>query len=162
MILNGPTGTGKNTIAEIVAQRRDRCAIIDYDVLRNMFRKPHLTPWDGEAGHRQNVLGLQHACMLAKSFLTNDYDCLVLDVLSDETAGLYRDILKDHNPQLIHLLPSFEEIVRRNGTRPPRLTDEELRMVYEGQTQLRVFDTRIDNTHLSPDEVAHAILQLMA
>lgn len=162
VILNGPTGTGKNTIAEIVAQRRDRCTIVDYDVLRNMFRKPHLTPWEGEAGHRQNMLGLKHACMLAKSFLTNDYDCLILDVLSDETAGSYRDFLKEYNPQLIHLLPSFEEIVRRNGTRPPRLTDEELKMVYEGQAQLRVFDTQIDNTHLSPDEAADAVLQLMA
>jgi chloramphenicol 3-O-phosphotransferase len=162
MILNGPTGTGKNTIAEIVAQGRDRCAIIDYDVLRNMFRKPHLTPWEGEAGHRQNVLGLEHACILAKSFLMNGYDCLILDVLSDETAGLYRELLKEYNPQLIHLLPSFEEIVRRNGTRPPRLTDEDLKMVYDGQRQLRAFDTQIDNTHLSPEEVADAVLQLMA
>lgn len=75
-----------------------------------MFRKPHLTPWEGEAGHRQNVLGVEHACMLAKSFLSNDYDCLVLDVLSDETAGLYRGLLKEYNPQLIHLLPTFEEM----------------------------------------------------
>lgn len=126
-----------------------------------MFRKPHVKPWDGEAGYRQNVLGLEHACMLARSFLANDYDCIILDVLDDETAGLYKEKLNEFNPQLIHLLPSFDEIVRRNGTRPRRLTDNELQMVYEGQVQLGVYDHRIDNSDLSPEEAAAEVLRLM-
>lgn len=161
LVLNGPTGTGKNTIAGIVAQRRERCAVIDYDDLRNMFRKPHLTPWDGEAGRRQNLLGLEHACALARSFLANGYDCLILDVLSDETATAYREGLADLGPRLVHLLPTWEEIVRRNGTRPPRLTDEHLRMVYEGQERLSVFDERIDTTDLAPEDVADRIVGMM-
>lgn len=126
-----------------------------------MFRKPHLTPWEGEAGRRQNVLGLEHACMLAKSFLTNDYDCIILDVLNDETADLYKEKLKEFDPQLIQLLPSFDEILRRNGTRPRRLTDDELQMVYDGQVQLNIYDNRIDNSNLSPEEVASQVLQLI-
>ncbi len=161
VILNGPIGTCKNTVAELIAKQRDRCAIIDYDVLRNMFRRPHLAPWEGTPGRRQNVLGLEHACMLAKNFLDNAYDCIVLDVLSDETARLYKERLREFNPRLVLLLPTFEEMVRRNGTRPPRLTDEQLHMVYKGQTQLNVYDDRIDNSQLSPDEVVAAVLKLM-
>lgn len=161
IVLNGPTGTGKNTISEIVAQRRDRCAVIDYDDLRNMFRKPHLTPWDGEEGRRQNILGLQHACTLARSFVAHGYDCIILDVLSDETATLYKELLADLSPVLVHLLPTWEEILRRNGTRPPRLTDRELRMVYEGQAALSVYDVRIDNTHLSAADAAERVLDFM-
>lgn len=161
VILNGPTGTGKNTVAEIVAQQRERCAVIDYDDLRNQFRKPHLTPWDGDAGRRQNILGLEHACMLANSFITNGYDCIILDVLNDATATLYRERLVGHDPVLIHLLPAWEEIVRRNRTRPPRLTDDELRMVYEGQVALTVFDERIDTTDMTPEQTADRILALM-
>lgn len=162
IVLNGPTGTGKNTISEIVAGRRERCAVIDYDDLRNMFRKPHLTPWDGEAGRRQNILGLEHACTLARSFVANGYDCIILDVLGNETARLYKELLADLEPTLVHLLPTWEEIVRRNGTRPPRLTDDELRMVYEGQAALSVYDVRIDNTDLSPEEVVERVLEVMA
>ena len=161
VILNGPTGTGKNTVSEIVARRRERCAVIDYDDLRNQFRTPHLTPWDGEAGRRQNILGVEHACMLAKSFLANGYDCIVLDVLNDETAAIYRDLLAGHEPVLVHLLPNWDEILRRNGTRPPRLTPDELRMVYEGQARLTVFDERIDTTDMSPEETAERVLALM-
>jgi hypothetical protein len=76
--------------------------------------------------------------MLAKSYLANEFDCVVLDVLSDETASLYKQQLREFHPRRVLLLPSFEEIVRRNGTRPPRLTDEHLHMVYQGQTQLKV------------------------
>lgn len=161
VILNGPTGTGKNTVSEIVARRRERCAVIDYDDLRNQFRKPHLTPWDGEAGRLQNVLGVEHACMLAKSFLANGYDCIILDVLTDETAILYRERLAGNEPLLVHLLPTWEEIVRRNGTRPPRLTIDELRMVYEGQVALTVYDERIDTTTMSPLATAERVLALM-
>jgi|SRR3989344_2663274 len=161
IILNGPTGTGKNTIAEIVAQKREKCAVIDFDVLRNMFRKPHKTPWDGEAGYKQNVLGLEHACMLAKSFLDNGYDCIILDVLYDETANLYKEKLKEYKPVLVLLLPTWEEIKRRNETRPPRLKAEELEMVYKQQSELQVYDKKIDNTDLSPEEVALKIVELM-
>lgn len=161
VILNGPTGTGKNTVAGIIARRRERCAVIDYDDLRNQFRTPHLTPWDGEAGRRQNILGLEHACMLAKSFVANGYDCLILDVLNDETATLYRELLAGHDPVLVHLLPTWEEIVWRNETRPPRLTDAELRMVYEGQERLSVYDVRIDTTDMTPEETAEHVLALM-
>lgn len=162
IILCGPTGTGKNTVAEIVAQQRERCAIVDFDMLRNMFRKPHLTPWDGEAGQRQNNLGAEHACMVATSLLTNGYDCIVLDVLNDQTAALYRERLERFDPLVVQLLPTYEEIVRRNGTRSRRLTDAELRMVYESQAEVSDYDVRIDNTHLSPEETAKMVLDLMA
>lgn len=162
IILNGPTGSGKNTISEIIAQNRNRCAVIDYDVLRNMFRKPHKTPWDGEAGYKQNILGLEHACMLAKSFLGNNYDCIILDVLNDETANLYKEKLKEYNLKLVFLLPSHEEIISRNKLRPPRLRDEELEMVCKQQQNLKVYDEKIDNSNLSPEEVANQVLQLMS
>lgn len=161
IILCGPTGTGKNTIAELVAQQRKRCAVVDYDVLRNMFREPHLTPWDGEAGSRQNLLGIEHASMLALSFLGNGYDCLVLDVLSDETAEVYREQLRQFNPMIIHLLPTYDEILRRNRTRPPRLTKQELATVYKGQCDFSGFDIQIDNTQLPPEIVAERILGFM-
>ncbi len=161
IILNGPTGTGKNTISEIIAQKRNRCAVVDYDLLHNMFRKPHLTPWNGEAGKKQNILGLDHACKLAISFVKNDYDCVILDVLSDETAKLYLERLKEYKPTLILLMPSFEEIVKRNKTRPPRLTDEELKMVYKQQTELTLYDKNIDNSDMTAAEVATEVIKLM-
>lgn len=161
IILNGPTGTGKNTISSFVAKNRQHCAVIDFDVLRNMFANPHRAPWQGEEGHSQQILGVDHACSIAKSFLDHNFDVILLDVLSDETATLYKEKLHHYKPHLVLLLPTFEEIIQRNLSRPPRLTHEELKMVYEQQTQLHIFDTKIDNSLLSAEEVANQILQRM-
>lgn len=161
IILNGPTGTGKNTISTLIAKKRTKCAVIDFDVLRNMFVTPHKAPWEGEEGHAQQLMGVNHACMLAADFLEHDFDVILLDVLSDETAEIYREKLKKYNPQLILLLPTFDEIKRRNLTRPPRLTAAELEMVYKQQTELSVFDMKIDTTELSAEEVAEQVELIM-
>jgi len=161
IILNGPTGAGKNTISAIIAKKRTRCAVVDFDDIRKMFVKPHKTPWDGEEGLSQQLLGVNHACLIAQSFLENKFDVILLDVLSEETAKIYKDKLRKYSPKLIFILPSFDEIERRNTTRPPRLTNQELEMVYKEQAQLKTFDHKIDNSLMSADEVAGKVNKLM-
>jgi len=153
VVLTGPAGAGKNTIARSFAQKSDRCAIIDVDDVRQMLVQPHKAPWEGEEGHRQQLLGARNSIILAKNFAGDDSDVLILDVLSDETATLYKEGLKEFNPRIILLLPTYEEVKKRIGTRPKFLKDEELELVYKSQTELKVFDEKIDNTNLSPEEV---------
>lgn len=158
IILTAPAGAGKNTISEILAKKRERCAVIDFDVLRNMIRQPHKAPWEGEEGYKQNILHLNHACILAKKFAEEQFDVVILDVITNETAKLYKETLKDYKPKIILLFPTFEEIKRRNTTRPPRLTDQELKMVYSWQKKLTLYDEKIDNTNLNPEEVADKLI----
>jgi len=95
LILNGPTGTGKNTIAEILSKKKERCTVIDVDLLRLMIKNPHKAPWQGEEGHKQQLLGVANACILVKEFIKNDFSVIILDVLSDETAKLYKNKAQD-------------------------------------------------------------------
>jgi len=154
LILTGPTGTGKNTIAESLSKKKERCAVIDVDLLRLMVKSPHKAPWQGEEGHKQQLLGVSNACLLAKEFIKNNFSVIVLDVLSDETAKIYKETLAQYQPKIILLLPSWQEIVRRNKTRKAKLTDEELKMVYKQQTNFKTFDEKIDNSNLSAEETA--------
>ena len=161
LILNGPTGTGKNTIAEILSKKRGRCVVIDVDLLRLMVKNPHKAPWQDEEGKHQQLLGGSNACLLTKEFIKNDFSVIILDVLSYETAKFYKDNLNEFEPKLVLLLPTWEEIVRRNKTRERRLTDEELKMVYQQQTELKTYDKKIDNTKLSAEEVAEKLVEYM-
>lgn len=152
-ILTGPPGAGKNTISSIFAKQREKCAVIDVDLIRWIILQPHKAPWEGEEGHKQQLLGVRHACMLAKSLISENYDVLILDVISDETAQIYKGTLKDSQPKIVLLLPSFEEIKRRNKIRPPRLKEEQVEMLYEKQKSLTQYDLKIDNTNLSVEEI---------
>lgn len=160
LILTAAAGAGKNTIASIYANMRERCAVIDVDVVRWMVLKPHVAPWRGEEGRRQHHLGVKNTCALAQNFLDEGFEVVVLDVLSDEIAQLYKAALASAAPRIVLLMPTFAEIVKRNRERKETsLTDEEIANVYQSQLDLRTFDSKIDNTRLSAKEVARMLAE---
>ena len=154
LILTGPSGVGKNTVAVVLAEKLGRCAVIDVDIVRWMVLQPHKAPWDGEEGKAQQKLGVRNACVLARNFVSAGFDVIILDVLTDETARVYKAELKEIEPKIVLLLPTFDEIKRRNAVRGRRLTDDEVERVYDCQEHLAVYDTKIDNTHLPAEELA--------
>ena len=154
LLLTSPPGAGKNTIAAAFARLLDRCAVIDVDLLRWMVLQPHKAPWDGAEGARQQQLGVLNACALARNFQTYNFPVVIHDIVSAETATVYRQELSAHGLKIILLLPAFDEVRRRNDSRPARLTAAEIHMLYQSQSALRDYDFRIDNTTLSADDVA--------
>lgn len=67
-IISGPTASGKNTVGHSLALQRERCAVVDFDLVRKMFVKPHQPPWAGEEGKAQQFLGVKQVCGLAEDF----------------------------------------------------------------------------------------------
>jgi dephospho-CoA kinase len=152
--MTGPPGAGKNTVANGIAEHTTRLAVIDVDVVRWMIVQPHAAPWDGEEGLRQQKLGVRNTCQLATTFLNEGFDTLILDVLTNATATMYREALSSFILRIVLLIPSLEEVLHRAQFRPARLTLDEIQSSYEGQRELSVFDVKIDNTSISADEVA--------
>ena len=159
-ILTGPPATGKNTIAGVFAHKEDACAVIDVDLVRWMVLQPHRAPWEGAEGLRQQELGVRNSCMLARSFAESGFNVVILDVVSDATSAIYREELKAYHPAIILLLPTREEIHRRNFTRPVRLQASEIEMLYKQQCRLRAYDHKLDNTTMSAEDVAEWLRKL--
>ncbi|HSX42041.1 MAG TPA: AAA family ATPase [Candidatus Saccharimonadales bacterium] len=161
-IISGPTGAGKNTVAEEMAKLLDTAAIIDFDAVRSMFTKPHHTPWDGEPGKHQNDLTIDLICSIAKTMLEDGRTPIILDVVDNDSAKQYHSKLEGE-VQIIQLLPSWEAINERNRIRAEaegriRLTPEQLKMVFEAQQSFAHYDRLIDNSEQSPAETAQEIL----
>lgn len=152
LILTGPSASGKNTISQILAQKREKCAVIDVDLVRWMYRRPHKAPWDGDGGMIQQKIGVENACLLAQNFIKNRLDVVILDVVVTETAALYRSLLPE--AKIILLMPSHEETLKRFKSRPHSITDDEFELVYEWERQLTDFDKKIDNTDLTAEQTA--------
>ncbi len=157
LLLTGPTAAGKNTVALQLAKQQKRCAVVDFDAVRAMFVQPHHAPWQGEEGKAQQFLGVQHVCQLARGFSNAGWKVVILDVVSNETAPIYRSEL--NNLKIVQLLPEFKELERRFNERGPVLTKEELMDVYRGQVKLKYYDARVDNTYLSPSGTVKTIAE---
>ena len=163
LILTGPPAAGKNTLGHQIAKRLANGVVIDVDLVRAMVVQPHLAPWLGEAGMAQLRLGAKNGCTLVKNFVAAGYNVIILDVLTDETAAIYRTRLGSLVHQIVLLLPTLEESLRRNQQRGQWLTDDEVRLLYGWQATLRGYDRKIDNSNWSAtalaDELANAFLK---
>ncbi len=154
LILTGPPAAGKSTIGPLIAEQLDRCAVIDVDWLRRMVTQPHIAPWRGEAGLSQLRLGAQNACAVACNCAAAGFAVIILDVLTDETAQIYRTALADWECQIVLLLPSLATALQRNQARGQFLTDAEVELLYGWQTALTDYDQQIDNTMLTVEALA--------
>lgn len=154
-MLTGPAAAGKNTVSQLLAQKRGKCAVIDADMVRWMYRQPHKAPWEGEEGKIQQKLGAENAILLARNFVQNGIDVILLDVIVDDTAKIYREALPD--AKIVLLMPSYDEAYKRFINRPHTITESEFKLVFEWQKNLTVYDEKIDNSNLTAEETAEKL-----
>jgi hypothetical protein len=154
LFLTGPTAAGKNTTAHLIAKQQNRCAVVDFDLVRSMFVQPHCPPWAGEEGISQHRLGAKLISQVALGFHEADWKVIVLDVITNDAYPYYQKALRSVPLTIVQLLPSLEETMRRFYARGPVLTHDEFLWVYETQVQFRYATQRIDTTALSPEVVA--------
>lgn len=161
LILTGPPAAGKSTLGPLIAKQLQRCAVIDVDVVRVMVVQPHIAPWLGKEGMNQLRLGARNACALAQNYVAENYDVVILDVLTDETANIYKSLLSTFSHEIILLLPSLAESLRRNQVRGQWLTDEEVCLLYQWQETLRSYDRKIDNSKIPIESLSVELATLV-
>ncbi len=161
LILTGPAGAGKNTIAHAFAKKKSKCAVVDVDTVRWMVLQPHHAPWSGAEGEKQVELGIRNASALTKNFIQEGYDVVILDVVTDWSLNLYKQYLQGNDFKIVILLPEFEELKKRNRQRPTtKITEGRIATLYKEQEKFTGFDEKIDNTSLSAEDVAEKLIKL--
>ncbi|MDP4512011.1 hypothetical protein [Nonomuraea turcica] len=143
---------GKSTIGRLIVQERPCAAFIDIDDVRHLVVSGHAAPWNGLEGLRQQRLGVLNGCALARNFLDGDIDVVIVDVLTDSTAELYRASLPD--VLILKLEVDFRETEKRAETRPVYLTPEEFGALHDQQHDFTGSDIRVDVTRLSTQGAA--------
>jgi len=159
LVLTGGPAVGKSSTALSLAKVHARCAVIDVDDVRQLIKTGGAAPWEGAEGLRQQELGVRNACALARSLRENGFDTIVADVLTPETADLYRSLLDD--VLLIQLLVSRDEARSRAAQRRVYLTHEEFESLHAAQeVEPPKVDVRLDVTRLTPAQQREAVGEL--
>ncbi len=128
LLLTGPPAAGKSTTARALAGGLPLAAVVDVDDIRQLVVSGHAAPWDGMAGIDQQRIGVANACDLARRFAGAGIEVVIADVVTVETAALYRSGLPE--VMIIQLRISLAEAQRRATERPGYLSDEELAMLH--------------------------------
>ena len=154
VIIRGPCGAGKSTVAQRLFERVTRpTALVERDRYMFMFRAAGDVP-------------------------VPDKDLIELDILKCFERGFdvifegnfrpdtHRDLLErlfsqhpDDN-HVFYLDVSFEETLRRHGTRQQNISEAEMRALYEFATPLGNASESIVPEHLSIDEVVADIRRM--
>jgi hypothetical protein len=155
LLLTGPPAVGKSAAARLLAARRQRCAVLEVDDLRQLVTSGAVAPWVPGEGEAQHLLAARNACSLAESFLAAGFDVVLTDVVPPAPAEVYRGA--PHPPLVVRLDASLLETRRRAGTRPVHLTREEFEEVHAAAQGWPAADAVINADPLSLEELVEAV-----
>ena len=133
LLLTGGPAAGKSATALRLVEPLRRAAVIDVDDIRHLVVAGHAAPWEGTEGQLQQRIGVENACDLARRYLHWGIEVVMSDVLTYETAALYRHLLP--GILIVQLRLPLAEARRRASLRPVYLTEDEFNALHALQAK---------------------------
>ncbi len=164
VIISGPPGAGKSSVAEELCRRYDRTAHVDVDLVRAMVRMGSAKPWiPGAEAERQRKLEAKNVCALARNFIKALFGVFIDGVIGPYGLGIYRRELAGVGVPVhfVVILPSADEAERRDRKRPgSHVLSERLREIHAEFVGFGNFAGEvIDNTSLTVETTADLIME---
>ena len=166
IIITGPAGAGKSTVAGLLCRSLARAALVGLDVVSHMVQSGRPVPhWEG-GDPEQSLLfeRLVHrtGAALAANFVSGGFDTVVEGIFEQPAdLDLFLSALPACEVYLVTLCPDLDELVRRDDQRPEtrRMGDRSLDLhgIFTFNGELR--GMRIDATGMDATETSRLILE---
>ena len=154
VIFCGIPGSGKTTIARVVAEKTPRSVLVQTDALRAMIARPNYggeesgLVYDGCMAVAREALRRGYTVLLDGTFMREEYRERARRTLRGYAAAT----------DVVHVSCELEVALRRNSARHARIPPAKVRSIHRRFQEPRRA-IRVDSTRLSPGRAAAQILE---
>jgi adenylate kinase family enzyme len=160
IIFSGPPGSGKSTIAKLLASKFDKSVNFSIDTVRYFVKAGNFAPWDTSTeAKKQHRLNDKIANQIIKEYLNNQYIVIVDGIYNDKDLVAFRKQFQDVFGFM--LLPSLKVTLHRDSKRPKdQRIPHRVKILHKhfSSKPSKLFKT-IDSSNSSPKETLKIILK---
>ena len=158
IILTGPPGAGKSTIAHLLALTYEKSATFSIDTIREFIVGGNFAPWDpSPESRKQHKLSEEIAGMVIKKYIDNNYVVILDGIYNGRDVLKYKKKFKDVYGFV--LLPSLKiNRARDRGREKHKQVPKRVKVLHDhySTSVLKQFEV-IDSTEQTPKQTVKLI-----
>lgn len=157
-IITGPAGVGKSTISKILAEKREKSALIEGDDIYHLVCGGYVKPWL-EGNHLE--VFWENCIDLITNFINRGYDVVFNYICEPGDIEYIRNKLQNTKIKLCVLITDENTIINRDKMRTLDCQMGERSIILLNEFKMMNYSEKfyLDTTFLSEEETAHEIIK---
>ncbi len=167
-LVTGAQAAGKSTVGRLLAERFDRGAFIEGDLMWKLVvsgAEDMGGEQPSDEALRQYMLRLRHGAMLADSLFSSGFTAVHSDIVMGESLSPYIGMVRNRPLYVVMLYPSIDAVIARERARPktayrdlgPTLEDA-VRTFYRWIEATQRIGVWLDSSDQTPEETVDEIM----